>query len=307
MAKEKVDNFTENVNLDSETASDNTDETQPIDLDEFFGGLERTVTGAMFDEGEPTYSKGNTEGQTVQSEEDSERVAKPDEVEAELAKLKKRYSDSSRESKKLAAKLKEYEEYDQFIPVLQVMREDPNLLNQVRGYLKDGATPQSIIKNLDISEDFVFDGDEAMRDPDSDSAKVFNATVDAAVTRRLSLAKQKEQEAKRVDGARQKEQEAILAFQEQHGLSDDDMDEFLSWAREEPLTLDHLWLLKNRDRRDRDIINGTFEERQQQMQRMKQTPRTLGGKNAPSSTRSEDDAVFDAILSVSNSGVIFKD
>jgi len=306
MAKDKINNSTGQVDLDQIAESDNTDDAK-FDLDAFFGGLEKTVTGAMFDEGGPTYSKGNTDEKAVQSEEDGSKTGDSEEIDGELVKLKKRYADSSKEAKRLAQELKRYQEYEQFIPVLDVMREDPNLLKQVRSYLEDGSTPQSIVRQLNLSEDFVYDADEAIKDPSSESAKVFNAMMDAAVTRRLSLAKQKDREQQQVNQSRAQEQELISDFQTQHKLSDDDMEEFLDWAKTEKLTLEHLWFLKNRDRRDRDILNGSFEERQRQLEKMKQTPRTLGGKNAPSKSRSEDDVVFDAILGVANSGAIFTD
>jgi len=105
--------------------------------------------------------------------------------------LQKRYSDSSREAKRLNGKLNELEPY---MPILDAMREDPNLITHVRNYFEGGGqAPESMAQNMELSEDFQFDPDDAFTDPKSDSAKVFGATVDGIVQRRLNneLGKQK--------------------------------------------------------------------------------------------------------------------
>jgi hypothetical protein len=301
MANEKKADNSANVDL-GQLADDAGNTDNQIDLDSFFGGLEKTVNGAIFDDESDDNTLAADEESRNESSESGQEV-----VNDELETLKKRYADSSKEAKKLASKLKDYQQYDQLIPVLQVMRDDPNLLKQVRSYLEDGSTPQSVIKNLNIPEDFVFDGDEAIKDPNSDSAKVFNAMVDTAVTRRMSLAKQEDARRQQIDNTKRTEEEALLELQKQHGLTDDQLAEFVNWAKTETLTLDHLWFLKNRDKRDQQILNESFEERQKQLEKMKGTPRTLASKNAESKGMSEDDMIFDAILGVANQGRIFEE
>lgn len=298
MAKQKTDNSAqENVDLGqiAESVEGNTE--AEFDLDQFFGALENQVNGAVFDNPvEDNTDTGTEEGRKIS---DSEK-----EVDTELDTLKKRYQDSSREAKKLATKLKDYEQYDNLIPVLRVMREDPNLLKQVRDYLEVGSAPQAVVKQLDLPEDFVFDGDEAMKDPNSDSAKVFNATVDASVTRRMAV---REEEKSRVSQVQSQEDQLIQEFQKEHKVSDDDLEDFLEWAKSEQLTLEHLWYLKNRDKRDQQILKGSFEERQKQLEKMKGTPASLASKNTDSKGKSEDDIVFDAILKAAGAGQIFGD
>lgn len=298
MPKKQTDNSAEeNVDL-GRIAEEGEGNTEPeFDLDQFFGALENQVNGAVFDS--PVEDNTNTE-----TEEGREELTREQEVSPELKTLEKRYKDSSREAKRLKEQLKEYEQYDNLIPVLRVMREDPNLLMQVRDYLETGSTPQSVVNQLNLSEDFIFDGDEAIKDPKSDSAKVFNAMVDAAVTRRLAV--QNEENTRRTQ-AQSQEEKLIKDFQKEHKISDDDMEDFLDWAKTEQLTLEHLWYLKNRNRRDQEILKGSFEERQRQLERMKGTPATLASRNAESKSKSEDDMVFDAILKEAGAGQIFSE
>jgi hypothetical protein len=277
-------------------------------LEDFFSNLELQVDGAIFDESrhespqEEQAQSVDQEGRKQSSKPESKaEVGSGDE---ELEKLRKAYSESSREAKKLAKKIKEYEEYDNLLPVLKVMREDPILLQQVRDYLEEGSAPQTITKYLDLPEDFIFDGDEAIKDPRSDSAKVFNAMVDAAVSRKMSA-----QEQKRSSEVRKKndEEEMLREFQKTHNISDDDLEEFVEWAKDEKLTLDHLWFLKNRNKRDQEILKGSFEERQRQLARMQQTPTSLASKNVESRDRPEEDVIFDEILKFNRRGAIFQD
>ena len=148
--------------------------------DDFFSQLDNSVNGAMLDEvdtsvssaagdNKPQYSKG--EGQEQQSQENIET-------------LRQRYSDSSREGKRLSNRLNELEPY---VPIINAMKDDPNLITHVRNYFEGGGqAPSNMKEQLKLDEDFVFDPDEAVSEPGSDSAKVLNATIDGVV-QKLSL------------------------------------------------------------------------------------------------------------------------
>ena len=60
------------------------------------------------------------------------------------------------------------------------MREDPNLISTVRNYIE--GEDKGIKGRLGMGEDFVFDPDEAISDPSSDSAKVFDSVVNQKVS-----------------------------------------------------------------------------------------------------------------------------
>ena len=154
------------------------DAVMGMSSENFFQELDNQVNGGILDEpSQPTSEQsGNTQT--------SPNVEVQNEVSNEVDTLQKRYSDSSREAKRLNGKLKELEPY---MPILDAMREDPNLISHVRNYFEGGGqTPETLNQKLNLDEDFVFDADEAFSKPDSDSAKVLGATIDGVVQRRLN-------------------------------------------------------------------------------------------------------------------------
>ena len=150
---------------------------------DFFESLDNSVNGGILDS---EYSQS-----TSQNLDDNTSASPSGVPEQGEDALQKRYSDSSREAKRLNGKLTEIEPY---MPILDAMREDPNLITHVKNYFEGGGqAPESMAQNMELPEDFSFDPDDAFSDPKSDSAKVFGATVDGIVQRRLNseLGKQK--------------------------------------------------------------------------------------------------------------------
>ena len=246
---------------------------------DFFESLDREVNGGILDEQQQPTSvqSGNTQSSPnveVQSQDDSEV-------------LQKRYSDSSREAKRLNGKLKEIEPY---MPILDAMREDPNLISHVRNYFEGGGqAPQSMNQQLNLDEDFVFDPDEAFSKPDSDSAKVMGATIDGIVQRRLNntLKVQKSENAKMAKETQ---------FKQKMNMSDDEWSEFTEFAKSKSLELEDIYYLMNRKNRDSQIADSTRQEIQNKMREVQSQPSTLATQGSVSVERSTDDNVFDTIL-----------
>ena len=152
--------------------------------DDFFGEIESQVNGAIVDDNftpevTPPNEAGPEEVTQQQSQEGSTKVN----WDSEDNPYKKRYSDSSREATRLQDDIKDLKP---FVPVLEAMKNDSGLVEHVRNYLVDGGNrTKSVKEKLKLDEDFVFDGNEAVSDPDSDSAKVLNAQVDQLVQDRV--------------------------------------------------------------------------------------------------------------------------
>ena len=145
---------------------------------DFFETLDRQVNGGILDEPKQStsVSSGNTQS--------SPNVDVQAENQQDVDVLQKRYSDSSREAKRLNGKLKELEPY---MPILDAMREDPNLISHVRNYFEGGGqAPQSMNQQLNLGEDFVFDAEEAFAQFVSDSAKVMDVIIDGILYSRIS-------------------------------------------------------------------------------------------------------------------------
>ena len=246
---------------------------------DFFESLDREVNGGILDE--PTQPT-SVQSDNTQSSPNVE-VQPQDDNEV----LQKRYSDSSREAKRLNGKLKEIEPY---MPILDAMREDPNLISHVRNYFEGGGqAPQSMNQQLNLDEDFVFDPDEAFQKPDSDSAKVMGATIDGIVQRRLNnvLKTQQAENAKMVKETQ---------FKQKMNMSDEEWEEFTDFAKSKSLELEDIYYLMNRKNRDSQIADSTRQEIQNKMREVQSQPSTLATQGSVPVEKSTDDTVFDTIL-----------
>ena len=203
--------------------------------------------------------------------------------------LQKRYSDSSREAKRLNGKLTEIEPY---MPILDAMREDPNLIQHVRNYFEGGGqAPESMAQNMELPEDFQFDPDDAFTDPKSDSAKVFGATVDGIVQRRLNneLGKQKTENQKL---ARE------TAFRQKVDMTEDEWSAFVEFAKNKSLELDDIYYLMRRKERESNIADNARQQVATQMKKVQEQPRSLATAGSVPVETSQDDQVFDALLGI---------
>ena len=254
-----------------------------LDTNDFFERLDNEVNGAIYDEVEQPQPE--IEQQTSQLENPvSEQPRQSDEADS----LQKRYSDSSREAKRLNGKLQEIEPY---MPVLDAMREDPNLISHIRNYFEGGGQqPKNIKERLGLDEDFEFDYNEAMNTPDSESGQLFQATVDEVVNRRLSNFAQKQK------GENQRlAQES--SFRSRYKLPENEWEDLVAYAKNHTLSLDDIYYLKNRETSKQNIANQTKQEVLDQMKNVRQRPVSVaasGSNQAPE--QSPDDQIFDAIL-----------
>jgi uncharacterized protein (UPF0147 family) len=258
------------------------DAVMGMSSDDFFESLDNQVNGGILDEpSQPTSEQsGNT--QTSPNVEVQNEV--PD---SNLDTLQKRYSDSSREAKRLNSKLKELEPY---MPILDAMREDPNLISHVRNYFEGGGqTPETLNQKLNLDEDFVFDADEAFSKPDSDSARVLGATIDGVVQRRLSnvLQSQKQENAKMAKEAQ---------FKQKMNMSDEEWSQFTDFAKSKSLELEDIYYLMNRKNRDEQIADNARQEIHNKMREVQSQPSTLATQGSTAVEKSHDDSVFDTIL-----------
>mgnify|MGYP003650597656 FL=1 len=252
---------------------------------DFFETLDQQVNGAIIDEpSQPTSEQsGNTQT--------SPNVEVQNGVSNEVDTLQKRYSDSSREAKRLNGKLSEIEPY---MPILDAMREDPNLITHVRNYFEGGGqTPQTMTEKLNLDEDFTFDADDAFSQPESDSAKVLSSTIDGIVQRRLNGALQG-----------QKVENQKLAketdFRSRHEMNDEQWSNFTEFAKSKSLELDDIYYLMNRKNRDGKIADNVRQEVHNKMREVQQQPGTLATQGSTAVEQSPDDSVFDAILGSTN-------
>ena len=273
----------QNDNLfEGEDSPDSSLETQ--NSDNIFEELDNQVNSVILEKnvGEPVQQK-------IATAENSPRREIAQEQQEQGHDYEKRYADSSREAKKLKGRLNELEPY---APILDDMREDPNLISHIKGYYEGGgSTPGNLKERLGLGEEFVFDYDEAIDDPSSDSSKLLNATIDGVVQKRLGeFATQSKEENQRVT--------AEQGFRTKHSMSDEDFKEVVDFAQSRPLTYDDIYFLMNRGKKDDRIAQNTKGEMMQQMKKVREKPSSAAatGSRNSGSERSSEDVVFDTLL-----------
>lgn len=281
MANENTDNLSENELNDFDI--DSPDNNTPDTADDFFEALDRKVNqGILEPEEEPALMQSEAEPETSEMS--------PEAVEQEH-NWEKRYSDSSAEAKRLNNRLSELEPY---VPVLDAMKKDPNLVNHVRGYFEGGgSTPKKVTEKLGLDDDFIFDADEAVSNTDSDSAKVLQATIDGVVSQRLgNYAKEQENQSKRVGAEKE--------FRAKHEMSDEKWQDFVKFANSRSLSLDDIYYLMNRQSRDKNVAQSTRQDMAEQMKRVRQKPQSASsiGGAVRNEQPSQEDQVFNAILGI---------
>jgi len=257
------------------------------DSQAFFDALDKSANGIVYDD-EPSQSTSeeNTDNKVFESPDDGNVRETSNNTDAD--NLQDRYSASSREAKRLNSKLSELEPY---MPILEAMKEDPNLISHVRGYFEGGGNaPSSMKEQLNLGEDFMFDGNEAFDNPESDSAKVLNATIDGLVQRRLTDFSRRQS----LDNERLNSEED---FKNNHKMNPDEWNEFVSFAKNKKLSLDDIYYLKNREKRDRNIQRAAQDEVAKQMEKVGNRPQSLSAAGStPQPDVSPDDNVFDQLL-----------
>jgi hypothetical protein len=267
-------------------------ESQGMSSEGFFEALDTQVNGGILDtppSSEQTTSQ-ELEDAGQQFLEEQQAKESPAEGQADIENLQKRYSDSSREAKRLSSQLNELQPY---MPILDAMREDPNLISHVRNYFEGGGqAPVSMKERLQLDEDFVFDPDEAMSKPDSDSAKVLAATIDGVVQKRLNdtLTRQKSENQRLT-----KESE----FRSKYNLSEEQWTDFVNFAKGKTLQLDDIYYLMNRGQREKQIAQNANQEVTNQMKRVQERPQSLASTgSAQEPQKSPEDSVFEEILGI---------
>ena len=271
---------------DDNTLASNLDDSPGGD---FFEQVENAVNSGiqdpMTDEVTPPISSG-TEQVTH---------AQPSEGSNNSVDWEKRYKDSQREAQKMYDELKNLKP---FVPVLDAMKQDSGLVQHVRNYFEGGGAPaKNIQERLGLPEDFQYDQAEALEDPDSDSAKVFNAHIDSVVQGRVNqvLTAEKQRATQTQKQIARKNEEA--AFKAKHNMSEDQFQEMVGKAKQHVLSLDDIHYLINRDQANQNVANAAKQDMLNQMQNVRNIPATASGANSQGDARpSFEDEVFNTLL-----------
>ena len=264
--------------------------------DEFFDRLDQEVNGGIIDTEVTQDQTSGPEQVTHNIDNGSNNVAQSNDG----TDWEKRYKDSSREAVKWRDK---FQNVEQFVPVLDAMKNDSGLVQHVREYLENGGKPaKSIQEELNLDEDFMYDQHEAMSNPDSDSAKVMNAHVDTLVQKRVgAMLETEKQRAMQIQQARLRADEET-AFMKKNNMSQEEFTAFKDKAKNHRMTLDDINYLLNRDQANQNVANSTKQDMLSQMKNVRNMPVSASGANNQGAKESSPDRdVFDSILGFDNS------
>lgn len=256
----------------------------------FFEALEKDVNGVIADDTEATQQSIGPAQVTQSQDVGSNNVT----AQESSGNWEKRYKDSSREAVKWRD---EYKKVEAFVPILETMKKDSGLVEHVREYLVNGGTPSKTMQEqIGLDEDFIFDQQEAMTDPNSDSAKLMNAQVDRVVQARVGqILHAEKQNAQKINAERGRQQ-IETDFQEKKGMNDEQFNEFKERAKNHILTLDDVDYLLNRDQANANVVQHTKTDMLNQMKNVRNIPATASGANSRAQDIDPNNAVFDTIM-----------
>ncbi len=265
------------------------------DSEDFFSALEDDVNSIVQDN-EPEVKK-NVET-PVQQDPTSEKTKAEVSQNLEVENLKKRYSDSSREAQNLKAQLNELKP---FVPVLDAMKQDSGLVSHVKQYFeKGGAVSQNMKEQLKLDEDFEFDPDEMVSNPDSDSRKVFNSMVNNIVNKKADELINMQRQANIQETQNQNTKIAAAQFMKKHGMTGDEFKAFTQEAKQkmstQGITFDDMYMLVNQGKVNQNVANATKNDMLNQMKTVRDIPVSASSANNAGQPVKQNDAVFDALL-----------
>tara|TARA_R100001463_G_scaffold35623_1_gene77346 strand:- start:1699 stop:2613 length:915 start_codon:yes stop_codon:yes gene_type:complete len=265
---------------------------------EFFEQLEQDVNGAVVED-----TMNDLANETLDTGNDSPVQEATPEMDPQQSlqgnsnsnvNWEKRYKDSSREAQKLSARVKQLKPFE---PLMDVMRKDKGLVTHIKDYLQNGGAPSKTVKEeLGLDDDFHYDPNEAIENPESDSAKVFAAQMDRAVSAKVNTALDAEKKKSADAFKKQKLAQEANEFMKNNKLSADAMKLVLKKSHDSNLTFEDAYYLLNKGNANRNIANNAKQEVVQQMQNVRNIPQSASQTNSAQAEKSPTDNVFDTLL-----------
>ena len=154
---------------------------------------------------------------------------------------------------------------------------------------------------LNLSEDFEYDANEAITNPNSDSAKLQQAHIDTIVQQRVNqvLAREKK-------GASDMQKRFVLKKQEvdfmkRYNMTGEQFNQFKQAASKKRMTLDDAYYILNKDRAAANVANNTKSDMLNQMKNVRNIPTTASdSNNQGTSQKNPNDTVFDSMMGSDN-------
>ena len=181
------------------------------------------------------------------------------------------------------------------------MKNDNGLVNHVRDYFEEGGKVSgNVKKQLKLDEDFQFDPDEMISNPESDSRKVFDNMVSNIVNKKANeiVSEQNQQAQKEMQSEAVKIQ--AKEFMEKHGMTNDEFQAFTHEAQtrisENGITFDDMYAMVNQSKVNANVADATKKDMLNQMKNVRNIPTSVGNANNAGKSNNQNDNVFDALL-----------
>lgn len=267
--------------------------------DDFFSALEDDVNSIVQEPEKPeTQTVVTPDNQGSNQAAETEASVSQSSENAELDNLKRRYSDSSREAQKLKAQLNELKP---FVPVLEAMKKDDGLVSHVRDYFENGGeVNKDMRKQLKLNDDFEFDTNEMLDNPESDSRKVFDKMVGNIVNKKANEIISRQEQQVKQQNRNAAVQKQAQEFMTKHGMTQDEFNAFTQEAnakiQQKGITFDDMYLMVNKGNVSKNIANNTKEDMLNQMKNVRNIPTSVSDANNAGKSNNQNDNVFDALL-----------
>ena len=207
---------------------------------------------------------------------------------------KKRYDDSSKNARRQQAELKELQP---FKSVINFLKEDSGAVEVLQNYLKGGGqVPRTVQEELKLDEDFMFDMDEATKDPESDSGKLFNKMVENKAQSIVNSTLQQERQRAMQLQQQQAQMQQRQDFMKRMGYSEEQMQDLENRAKNTPMTYDTMHMVLNQDQVRQNIQKSTQQDIQNQMQNVRSIPTSIGGANNAGQGMTSEEQMYNTIF-----------
>ena len=260
----------------------------------FFDALDRDVNGAIIDDEDNEIQETiDTLPDMATQQEDNNSSADPS---SEDVNWEKRYKDSSREAQKMKAKL---DEVETFKPFIESLKSDEGMVQTIKEYLEHGRKPVDMTEKLNLPDDFVFDMDEAVQKPSSDSAKVFNNMVDNLVNTRVQNELKTDRESRNKEASQAQQRQMADKFRSENNISEDEFEGMMEWANDHEISFEDIHFLKNKDKYMSNVAKNTKSDMLNQMKAVRSIPTSASATNSSAKAESDPNKmVFDALKNI---------
>ena len=260
----------------------------------FFDALDRDENGAIIDDEDNEIQETiDTLPDMATQQEDNNSSADPS---SEDVNWEKRYKDSSREAQKMKAKL---DEVETFKPFIESLKSDEGMVQTIKEYLEHGRKPTDMKDKLNLPEDFVFDMDEAVQDPNSNSAKVFGNMIDNIVDSRVQNELKTDRESRNKEASQAQQRQMADKFRSENNISEDEFEGMMEWANDHEISFEDIHFLKNKDKYMSNVAKNTKSDMLNQMKAVRSIPTSASATNSSAKAESDPNKmVFDALKNI---------